>query len=61
MSSFSEQASAAWNSAPCSRRPVGASTVTLIDKNEAFVFGFSKLDAEKEHFGSSRRARWFAG
>ena len=39
----------------------GGFDVTLIDKNEAFVFGFSKLDAEKEHFGSSRRARWFAG
>jgi sulfide:quinone oxidoreductase len=50
--------------------------LTLIDKNDSFVFGFSKLDVmfgretpdavrlaysnrEKQHFGSSRRARWF--
>jgi NADH dehydrogenase FAD-containing subunit len=47
--------------------------VTLIDKNDAFVFDFlsgpkptgtfqepsTALVAEKHHFGSSRRARWF--
>jgi sulfide:quinone oxidoreductase len=68
----------------------GEIEVTLIDKGDSFVFGFSKLDlmfgreqpeavrmayadiakpgvrvlretvtAEKERFGSARRARWF--
>jgi sulfide:quinone oxidoreductase len=42
--------------------------VTLIDKSDTFVLGYSKLDlvfgrttldAAKREFGSSRRARWF--
>ncbi len=36
---------------------------TLVDKSDAFVFGFAKLDVmfgrKKQHFGSSRKARWF--
>jgi sulfide:quinone oxidoreductase len=32
--------------------------ITLIDRADAFVFGFSKLDVM---FGTSRRARWFGG
>jgi sulfide:quinone oxidoreductase len=30
--------------------------ITLIDKSDAFVFGYSPA---KEQFGSSRRSRWF--
>lgn len=46
--------------------------VTLLDRNDSFYFGFSKLEvmlgrhdpsrgyaAEKDEFGATRRARWF--
>ena len=43
-SSSSERASAASSSRRCCRRASATVEVTLIDKSDAFVFGYSKLD-----------------
>jgi hypothetical protein len=45
MSSFLGPDSVAWSSPPaCRNRSAAISDVTLIDKSDAFVLGYSKLD-----------------